>query len=128
MNYACNVERSSIADYLLDFTRLGKETAFAEPNGYRIVRSNYRDIAAAAYRFARELTARKIRKGDRIVLWGLNSAAWVAAFFGCAHRGVIVVPMDHAASPEFVLRVFQQVDARLLLCSRDRALPGLPAL
>ncbi len=110
MSYACVVERASIADYLQDLARLGQETAFAESNGYRVVRSSYRDIADAAYRFARELTARKIRKGDRVVLWAPNSAAWVAAFFGCAHRGVIVVPMDYAASPDFVLRVFQQVE------------------
>jgi long-chain acyl-CoA synthetase len=128
MSYACYVERSSIADYLPNFARLGQETAFAEPNGYRMVRTTYLDLADAAYRFSRELSARKIRKGDRVALWGLNSAAWVAAFFGCAHRGVIVVPMDHVSSPYFVLKVFQQVNARLLVCSRDHAQPGLPAL
>src|SRR5450432_1675450 len=128
MVYAYTVERSSIADYLSDFARLGRETAFAEPNGYRVVRSSYRDVADAAYRFSRELTARKIHKGDRVLIWDPNSAAWVAAFFGCANRGVIVVPMDHAASPDFVLRVFHQVNARLILCSSDHALPGLPAL
>src|SRR5712692_4862265 len=128
MSYACRVERSSIADYLPDFLRLGREPAFAEPNGYRVVRSTYRDVADAAYRFARELNARKIRKGDRLLLWGPNSAAWVAAFFGCAHCGVIVVPMDHASSPDFVLRVFQQVNARLLVCSRDHAQSAIPAL
>src|SRR5258705_12771454 len=128
MSYACNVERSSTADYLPDFARLGRQTAFAEPNGYRMVRSTYRNVADAAYRFARELSARKISKGDRVVVCGPNSAAWVAAFFGCAHRGVIVVPMDYASSPDFVCRVFQQVNARLLLCSRDHALSGLPTL
>ena len=128
MSYACRVERASIADYLPDFARLGRETAFAEHSGYRTVRSTYRDVAEIAYRFARELNARKIRKGDRVVLWGPNSASWVATFFGCTHRGVIVVPMDHASSPDFLLRVFQQVSARLLVCSRDHAQPGLPAL
>jgi long-chain acyl-CoA synthetase len=128
MVYAYTVQRSSIADYLSDFTRLGKQTAFAEPNGYRVVHSSYRDLADAAYRFARELSARKISKSDRVLLWGPNSAAWVSAFFGCAHRGVIVVPMDYAASPDFVLRVYQQVDARLILCSRDHALPGVSSL
>ena len=126
MSYAFKVERLNVAEYLSDFVRLGPETAFAEPSGYRVVRSTYRDVADTAYRFARELSARQIHKGDRIVLWGPNSAAWVAAFFGCAHRGVIVVPMDYASSPDFALRVFQQVNARLLLCSRDHALPGLP--
>src|SRR5216683_2799797 len=128
MSYACSVERSNIADYLPDCVRLGRETAFAERHGYRTVRSAYRDLADAAYRFGRELSARKIRKGDRVVLWGPNSAAWVAAFFGCANRCVIAVPMDHAASADFALRVFQQVNARLLVCSRDHAQPGLPIL
>jgi len=128
MSYASRVERSSIADYLPEFTRLGRETAFSEPNGYRVVRSTYPDIADTAYRFARELSTRKIRKGDRVLLWGPNSAAWVAAFFGCAHRGVIIVPMDHASSTDFVLSVFRQVDANLLICSRDHAQPGLPSL
>src|SRR5437773_6984248 len=36
--------------------------------------------------------------------------------------------MDHAASPDFALRVFHQVNAHLLICSRDHAQPGLPTL
>jgi long-chain acyl-CoA synthetase len=120
--------RVSIADYLTDFERLGSEIAYAERSGYRTVRWTYRQITEAAYRFARELAARGVRKGDRVLIWGPNSAAWVAAFFGCANRGVIAVPMDHAASPDFALRVFQQVDARLLVCSRDHAQPGVATL
>jgi long-chain acyl-CoA synthetase len=112
------VARTSIADYLKDFERLGQEPAFAERSGYRTVRWSYADIATLAYRIARELNSRRIRKGDLVMLWGPNSAAWVASFFACANRGVIAVPMDDAASPEFAQRIFQQVDAKLLLCSR----------
>jgi long-chain acyl-CoA synthetase len=119
------VVRTSIADYLHDFERLGNQAAFAEPTGYRIARSSYQNVAALAYRFARELNARRIRKGDRVMLWGPNSAAWVAAFFACANRGVIAVPMDDAASPGFALNVYQQVGAKLLLCSRAHEQPGL---
>ena len=122
------MERSTLADYLPEFLRLGQQTAFVEPNGYRTVRSTYRDVAETAFRFARELDARKIRKGDRILLWGPNSANWIAAFFGSAHRGVIVVPMDQGSAPDFVLRVFQQVQAKLLICSRDHDQPELPVL
>ncbi len=43
------------------------------------------------------------------MLWGENSAEWVATFFGCALAGVIVVPMDDKATPDFAQRVFQQV-------------------
>ena len=120
--------RISVADYLADFQRLGNEQAYAERVGYRLVRWTYGDVAGLAFRFARELTARGICKADRVVIWGPNSAAWVAAFFGCANRGVIAVPMDDAASPDFAVRVFQQVQARLLVCSRDHAQPELPSL
>jgi long-chain acyl-CoA synthetase len=120
--------RTSVADYLADFQRLGNEQAYAERVGYRLVRWTYRDVARLAFQFARELTTRGIRKGDRVVIWGPNSAAWVAAFLGCASRGVIAVPMDHAASPDFAVRVFQQVQAKLLVCSRSHTLPELPSL
>lgn len=111
--------RANIAEILPEFERLGRETAYAERIGYRTARWTYRTVAEMAYRFARELTALGIKKGDRVVIWGPNSAAWVSAFFGCANRGVIVVPMDDAASPDFAERVFQQVGAKLLVCSRE---------
>src|SRR3984957_12817543 len=52
------------------------------------------------------------------MLWAENSAQWVAVFFGCALTGVIVVPMDDGASTDFALRVFRQVEAKLLVGSR----------
>jgi long-chain acyl-CoA synthetase len=118
---------STLADYLARFESLGKEIAYAERHGYRTLQYSYRDVAHIAYGFAAELETRGIRKGDRVMLWGANSAVWVAAFFGCAHRGVIAVPMDDAAPPDFAARVFQHVDAKLLVCSRH-AEHGLPSL
>lgn len=118
----------SVAGYLQEFFRLGNQPFYAERRGYRIIRHSYRSVAETAFRFARELTTRDIRKGHRVVLWGPNSAAWVSAFFGCAHRSVIAVPMDDSASPEFALRVFEQVNAKLLVCSRNHTQSGIPAI
>jgi long-chain acyl-CoA synthetase len=82
---------------------------------------SYGQVLEMASQFCRELEARGIGKGDRVMLWGENCAEWVAAFFGCAMRGAVVVPMDDAASAEFALRVSQQVEARLWVCSRRHA-------
>ena len=71
--------------------------------------------------FAGELDRRGIAKGERVMLWGENSAEWVAAFFGCTLRGVVVVPMDDGASADFAARVFRQVQAKLLVSSRQHA-------
>jgi long-chain acyl-CoA synthetase len=128
-------ERSSVADYLGEFEGRGNACAYIHRRGYRTERWSYRRVAETALRFARELEARKIRRGDRVMLWGMNCAEWVAAFFGCSASGVVVVPMDNGASADFARRVVRQVDAKLLVCSRGHArensnqiIPGVPAL
>src|SRR5208337_2019347 len=81
---------------------------------------SYRRVAAVAYQFARELETRNIAKGDAVLLWSPNCAEWVAAFFGCALCGVIAVPVDDAASPDFARRISGQVRTRLVMCPRER--------
>src|SRR5919107_2453597 len=124
--------RSTINSYLEDYLRRGRETAFAYRRGLRWVRWSYRRVAGAAYGFARELEARGVGKGERVLLWGANGPEWVAAFFGCALRGAVVVPLDVESAPDFVSRVQAQTKARLaLVCSeteRHDAALGLPAL
>jgi long-chain acyl-CoA synthetase len=116
-----SMERRSVVEYLENFLRRGGECAYVQHRGYRTVRWSYRQVAQAAFQFARELQKRSIGKGDRVLLWGPNSAEWVSAFFGCALRGVIVVPIDNAGAADFTHRVCQQVEAKLLLCSCEHA-------
>jgi long-chain acyl-CoA synthetase len=119
---------SSLPDYPDIFFRLGSETAFVQQIGYRTVRFSYREVAETAFQFAHELQYRRIAKGDRVMLWGPNSAEWVAAFWGCVLSGVVVVPMDDAASPDFAHRVRDQVGAKLMVCSREHGQSSIPSL
>ena len=111
--------RSTINSYLEDYLRRGGETAFAHRRGLRWVRWSYRRVAETAYGFARELESRKIEKGERVLLWAANGPEWVAAFFGCALRGAVVVPLDVESAPDFVARVQAQTQARLVLYSAE---------
>jgi len=115
--------RASLLDSLDDFERWGNidDCAYVFPRGYRRERWSYQRIAGVAYQFVRELEARNIAKGDAVLLWSPNCAEWVAAFLGCALCGVIVVPIDDAASPDFARRIGAQVRTRLVLCPRERA-------
>jgi long-chain acyl-CoA synthetase len=122
------MERNSFLEYIDNFRRLGRECAYVHHRGYRMERWSYGKVFQTAQQFARELETRQIGKGDKVVLWGQNCAEWVVAFLGCALRGAIVVPMDHAATAEFALRVYQQVGAKLLVCSRERAGSDLPTI
>jgi long-chain acyl-CoA synthetase len=113
----------TVASYLDGFLLRGNETAFAHRHGLRVKRWSYRQVAKTAMRFARELEARRIAKGDRVLLWARNSPEWVSAFFGCLLSGVIVVPLDLQSQLGFVKRVQEQVGAKLALC--DAATSGL---
>src|SRR5947207_1140827 len=119
--------RRTILECLNNFERFGPEVAYVQRRGYRTERWSYRKVFELSAQVARELEARGINKGDRVLLWGENSAQWVAAFFGCALRGAVAVPMDRIAAPEFAGRVAQQTQAKLALCSRE-LLPDLRGL
>jgi long-chain acyl-CoA synthetase len=108
-------------DSLDDFERWGGDCAYVFPRGYRRERWSYQRVAGVAYQFAHELEARNIGKGDAVLLWSPNCAEWVAAFLGCALCGVIAVPIDDGASPDFARRISAQVRTRLVLCPRERA-------
>lgn len=113
--------RRSLLEYLGKFEQHSAEIAYINHLGYRPVRWTYGRVLAAASQVARELETRQIGKGDRILIWGENRAEWVVAFLGCMMRGVVAVPMDDVATPDFALRICEQVDAKLIVCSRDHA-------
>lgn len=122
--------RQSLLEYLANFERHGSEPAYVNRRNYRAERWTYRQIVTTAYQFAQELEARGIGKGDCLMLWGENCAEWVVAFLGSALCGVVVVPMDNAGIAGFTLRVHAQVEAKLLVCSREHSaeVPTLPTI
>ena len=112
----------SLAEFFLtNFQAHRDERAYGQRRGYRMEWFTYGQVLEMAFQFAGELETRGIGKGERVMLWGENCAEWVAAFFGCALRGVVVVPMDDGASADFAGRVARQVEARLWVCSRKHA-------
>jgi long-chain acyl-CoA synthetase len=115
-----DMRRASLAEFIAEFRRHGRQTAVVSSRGYRMDRWSYSDLLDAAARFAQELGRRNISKGERILLWADDSAEWVAAFLGCALSGVVAVPIDRSANPEFVARVASQVRPGLALLGRNQ--------
>ena len=103
------------------FQAHSSERAYGQRRGYRMEWFTYGQVLEMALWFCRELELRGIGRGERVMLWGENSAEWVAAFFGCAMCGVVVVPMDDGAAVDFAARVAGQVEAKLWVCSRRHA-------
>lgn len=115
------VSRPHLASLLTDFGRLGRDKAIVSPHGLRTSVTTYAELARLSRRFAAELERREIGRGERVVLYGHNSAEWVAAFFGCIARGVVPVPIDAGSPAAFVERVAAEVSPRLTLTDSELA-------
>src|SRR5215469_5124978 len=111
--------RPHIASLVDDWHANGLQTAVVTYSGNRTSRTSYSQLASLAERFAAELDRLEIRIGERVVLWGHNSPEWIAIFFGCVLRGVIVVPLDAAGSADFAQRVIADTSPRLITGNCD---------
>ncbi len=68
-------------------------------------------------RVAAGLLARGIRRGDRIGLLGLNTSQWLAAFFGAARIGAVVVPLNVRYRERELSYMLGQSGARMVICA-----------
>lgn len=91
-----------------------KGTAILFKKSYRVHKTSYKEFANQIKRIATLL--KPLKKGDMLMLWAPNSPEWAAVFFACALKGVIVIPVDFTAKPDFAQRIQSQVKAKLLVC------------
>ncbi|XVQ14874.1 class I adenylate-forming enzyme family protein [Spirillospora sp. CA-255316] len=66
-------------------------------------------------RVAAGLLARGVRRGDRVGLLGLNTPQWLAAFFGAARIGAVVVPLNVRYREEELSYMLGQSGARTVI-------------
>ena len=118
--------RPHLVSLVDDFRAHAQETAVVAHRGVRRYRTTYGEVADLAGRFSAELARRGVSPGERVALWGANSAQWVAVFFGCLLRGVIVVPLDAAGSAEFAARVIADTKP-MLIVGDEKLLASLTA-
>ena len=94
----CHTEpvRPHLATLVADFRRHGLDLAVVTHRGNRRLPSTYAQLAELSARCAHAYDRLGLHPGDRILLWGNNSVDWIAAFFGCALRGIVAVPLPLA--------------------------------
>ncbi len=81
-------------------------TFLAYDNGFRRWSFSYAEVSRAArglWRAPRR--GRASTKGDAVIFWSENRPEWIAALWGCWLQGVVAVPIDYRASPDFLRRV-----------------------
>jgi long-chain acyl-CoA synthetase len=112
------VPRATLIDFFQDLSQAHGDFLIYD-DGFRSRSFSYRDVGAAARGFAARLHNAGLRKGDAVVFWSENRPEWVVAFWGCLLVGVVVVPIDFRASPDFLARVSRIVRARLVVVGQE---------
>jgi long-chain acyl-CoA synthetase len=112
------VVRDTLVDFFGDLARARGEFLVYD-DGFRSRGYTYEEVARAARGFAARLDAAGVGKRDNVVFWSENRPEWIVAFWGCLIAGVVVVPIDYRASPDFLARVSRIVSARLILIGQD---------
>jgi len=114
------MSRENLNSLFVEFERYARDIAIVQRRGYRREAWTYRQLADSAAACALELKERGVRIDDRVLLWGPNSAAWMAAFWGCLLRGAVAVPMDDMATSDFAARVAADARVKLIFASRGK--------
>src|SRR5579864_2646688 len=117
------MHRPNLLSLFGDFDRNGHDVAVVQRRGYRRESWTYAKLAKIALICEQELKQRGVRTGDRVLLWGPNSAELMAAFWGCLLRGAVAVPIDDGAASDFATRVARETSPKLVFASS-----GKPAL
>jgi long-chain acyl-CoA synthetase len=119
--------RKNLLSLLADFARFGGDVAVIQRRGYRREKLTYTELHTSVLFWSNALAGRGVLPGDRVLLWGPNSAEWVACYWGILLRGAVVVPMDAAAAPDFVQRAIKDAGVKLVLRDHQQMeLPGAP--
>jgi long-chain acyl-CoA synthetase len=106
-----------------------KEALIIRP-GFRTRAWTYRDLNDVVPRVARYLQGGGLKRGDRVVIWGVNRPEYGIAFLAALRLGAILVPLDVNSMPDFALKIAQRTRASAAIVSaqtlaRAKAL-GLP--
>jgi long-chain acyl-CoA synthetase len=113
-----NVAQSTLLDSFAAFAEY-PDKFLTFDDGFRSLTLTYREVASAAYAFARRLAAERFEKGDKIILCGESRPGWVIAFWGALLQGVVLVPLEPSSSEATIDKIRQATSAKLTLRNAD---------
>jgi long-chain acyl-CoA synthetase len=110
--------------------KFGNKDALIIKPGFRTRAWSYRDLADLVPRVARYLAENGVKKGDRVLTFGVNRPEYGIAILAALRVGAVIVPLDVNSPAEFVAKIVQRTRASAALITtqtKERAATlGIP--
>ncbi|HUD08069.1 MAG TPA: AMP-binding protein [Candidatus Saccharimonadales bacterium] len=101
-------------DYVAGYSDYKDNLALTARPSLKILRLNYGELQAEAYRAAHYLLAQGITSGDRIMVIANNSPSWVELFLGTQLIGATLVPVDAGSTLKTALNFIQKTKPKII--------------
>src|SRR3989344_3007679 len=108
----------TLVDLFKSFKGRGDKTAIIYRTGVRRFVFSYFEIFQMSLKFASWLKSQEIVKGDKVIIWALNSPWWVVAYFGSIISGVVIVPIDFASGKDRAQKILELTKSKLIIQSQ----------
>ncbi len=101
--------------------RFAERPALIEPDASGEMRTlSYRALRERVQHFAGYLQEQHIEKNDRICTWAASCVNWLVAYLGALLVGAVVVPLDVNTKEDFLVRVAETTEAKLLVATQKQ--------
>jgi long-chain acyl-CoA synthetase len=91
--------------------KFGTKDALTIRPGFRTRSWTYRDLNEVVPRVASYLKDSGLKKGDRVLIWGVNRPEYGIAFLAALRLGAVLVPLEANYAAEFAQKIAQRTRA-----------------
>lgn len=99
-----------------------KRRALIFRKSFRTEKWSYLDLYNYAHRVAGFFEEKKLKKGDKAIIYSYNCPEWGAILLACALSWVIAVPLDFNSKKEFVHKITKKIKPKLVFSSIYKSL------
>jgi long-chain acyl-CoA synthetase len=85
----------------------------------------YKELTELSGRLANGLGALGVGCGDRVTLYSQNSWEWIICYYAIARIGAVINPVNVMLTPEEVMFIMRDCDAKVVLASPEKGEPLL---
>ena len=92
---------------------------------------SFRRLDEMANGVARALSARGLKRGERVAILSANRAEYLAAYYGIMRAGLVAVPVNFKFPKPTIEFIVRDADAKLIFCDAERqaqAPSGVPSI